>query len=184
MEDLKVAITRSPYDNECGIISISEIQNVRWDSMSGGVNRRQAGYSLYGYVKYALAAKLVKCSGRHNYGYNDAKICIPATLNKGPEYIKGYKMLCDQAGPKPQGEIRKHRPQGGLPCTKRILRELDSSYFVTRKDLRDTLHSEGYQIQTIRNAINSLKKQSKITTEGSSSSPKQIIKRINTEVKF
>ena len=135
------------------------------------------GYSLYGDVAYKVAARLVKCSGRHDYGYNDAKICIPAIPNKNGKFKEGYKILCDQVGPKPKGEISKLRPKGGPPCTKRILQELDLHSLVIRKELRDSLHSEGYQIKTIRNALISLKKQSKIITEGSPNSPKQIIKR-------
>ena len=176
-DELYVVISRTPSDYICSEVPISQIEGVMWDNISGGVKNRQSGYSLYGYISYKLAAKTVKCSGRHDFGDNSAKICIPAAKNRDAKYKKGYNILSKLAGDKPAGAIKKNRPQGGLPCTKRILVELENTGPVTRKNLRDALTSEGYQVTTIRNAINGLRKQSKIEVEGSPNSPNQIIRK-------
>lgn len=177
-DELYVVIKRSAYDYIADEVPISEIKGVKWDNISGGVYRKQAGYSLYGYIPYSLAMETVKCSGMHNSGYNSAKICIPASLNKDDMYKEGYKRLRKRAGDKPTGYIKKNRPEGGLPCTRRILAELEKeNNQITRKKLRDTLTNEGYQVKTVCGAINRLRKQSKIEVEGSPNSPNQIIKK-------
>lgn len=174
MKELKVCITRSPRDFISGEISVSAISGVKWDNISGGVKRNQSGYSLYGYIDYESAKKLVKCSGMHNYGNNEAKICIPASANKDKE---GYKYLCEIAGKKPSGTIKSNRPEGGKPCTVRILGELEKQGEMTRKNLRKIICDEGYQIKTFRNAINYLKRQKRISVIGEGTSPNQKIKK-------
>lgn len=176
-DELYVVISRSPYDYICSEVPISEIEGVMWDNISGGVKSRQAGYSLYGYISYKLAAETVKCSGRHDFGDNSAKICIPAAKNREAKYRKGYNKLCKSAGKKPVSNIKKNRPEGSPPCTKRILLELEKNELITRKNLRDTLTNEGYQVTTIRNAINALRNQSKIKVQGSPNSPNQTIQK-------
>ncbi len=176
-EELYVVISRSPSDYICGEVPISEIEGVMWDNISGGVKKGQSGYSLYGYISYKLATETVKCSGRHDFGDNSAKICIPKAKNRDAKHKKGYDKLSKLAGDKPACTIKKNRPKDGPPCTKRILVELENTDQITRKILRDTLISEGYPITAIRNAIYSLRKHSKIEVEGSPNSPKQIIRK-------
>ena len=77
-DELYVVISRTPSDYICSEVPISEIEGVMWDNISGGVKNGQSGYSLYGYISYKLATETVKCSGRHDFGDNSAKICIPA----------------------------------------------------------------------------------------------------------
>ena len=48
MEELKVFITRHPSDYCGDEISIDQISGVKWDCISGGVNRKQSGYSETG----------------------------------------------------------------------------------------------------------------------------------------
>lgn len=175
MSDLKVFITRHPQDYIGGEISISKIRDVKWDSISGGVKRKQNGYSLYGHIDYNIAKNIVNCSGFHDYGYNDAKICIPYSKNNCPEYQKGYKQLESQAEDKPPSPISITRPTGFPPCTKHILEILASNSPQTRGDLRNTVTTDGYPLKTFRSALNSLKKQGKIILEGNSCSSKQII---------
>lgn len=176
MKELKVCITRSPRDFISGEISVSAISGVKWDNISGGVKRNQSGYSLYGYIDYESAKELVKCSGMHNYGNNEAKICIPASANKD-KYKEGYKYLCEIAGKKPSGTIKSNRPEGGKPCTVRILEELEKQGEMTRKNLRKIICDEGYQIKTFRNTINYLKRQKRISVIGEGTSPNQKIKK-------
>ena len=168
-------ICRHPSDNTINEISISEIGNVHWDNISGGTQNKSGSYSLYGYIEYSLAAKLVKCSGRHDYGYNQAKICIPKRANSSSKYMDGYKELLKQAGDPPPSIISQNRPKNAPPCTKAILGLLKNSD-LTRGELRQLLLVKGYQSNTILNAIRSLQKNEKIITKGSNYSKYQIIK--------
>lgn len=79
------------------------------------------------------------------------------------------------AGPKPQSQIASRRPAGYPPCTQRILQVLETNSSITRKELRNLLITDGYYTDTILNALNQLKKQSKIVLHGSPNSPKQLI---------
>ncbi|MCF2554373.1 hypothetical protein [Faecalicatena contorta] len=171
----KVFICRSPSDYEGGEIEVSEISGVFWDTVSGGVHKKNGSYSLYGYIDYGLAKKLVKCSGQHDFGWNQAKICIPKGKNNTPKYKSGYEILMNQAGEKPQSIISQNRPKGAAPCTKAILSILDKSD-LNRGELREILLNMGYHGNTILNAIRSLTKQGKIITIGSSYSKYQILK--------
>lgn len=177
MEKLKVFITRHPSDYCGDEISIDQISGVKWDCISGGVNRKQSGYSLYGYIDYSLAKDLVNCSGRHDFGYNSAKICISATSNNCPKYIEGYKILCEQAGPKPPSQISLSRPKGYPPCTKRILQILDQTTTITRKELRGIIINDGYEPVTFRNAMKRLERKSRIILQGSSCSGNQLVSK-------
>lgn len=175
MSDLKVTIMRHPQSyTKKGTISINEIFGVHWDCESGGIHRKQSGYSLYGYIDYSVGKELVDCSGQHDKGYNNMKICIPAKYNKG----EAYKILLEEAGDKPRSRISIERPKGYPPCSRRILEILDDSP-LTRKQLRAILLEDGYQKETIRNAINRLGKNLKLSFSGSSNSPKQIIQKNN-----
>ncbi len=157
-EDLNVIICRQPQDYHCSPISISEISGVHWDNISGGVKRKQAGYSLYGYIDYNKAVQLVSCSGSHARYDNSAKVCIPRSENKSSPYKEGYKELKKKAGEKPKNSVR---PPGTPPCTRRILHLLDGKPLITRGELRNLLCQEGYQVTTVRNAINALKNRAK-----------------------
>lgn len=166
MESLKVIICRSCGDYAQDEVDAELIDNVHWDKISGGVHKRQSGYSLYGYIPYDMAEKLsIKCSGRHNWGYNDAKVCIQASNNKG-EYRKGYNYLVKQAGPKPQSDISIGRPDGQGPCTKKILFLLKEREVVERGELREEIVELGYQRNTFCNAMRALVKQGKIVLIG------------------
>lgn len=178
-EELVVMISRAPSDHKCGEIKVTEIRNVQWDDTSGGVHQTQGGYSLYGYIPYGKGKELVACSGRHDRGYNDIKICIPKSKNRDERHKKGYEYLFKQAGDKPKSKVMRNRPEDAPPCTKRILQILDAKGDMYRKELRETLTMEGYQMSTIRRAVKDLSKQEKIALRGSSWSAKQTISRNN-----
>lgn len=170
----KVYVQRAYGSNQFGgYIDISEISDVRWSNVSGGTHTYRSGYSLYGYISYHKYKELVKCSGKHDWGYNEMKVLIPKVSPKDETY-SAYQKLCLEAGEKPK--VISNRPNGMPPCTKRILNVL-SDEINTRGTLRDVLTTDGYQIITIRNALKSLIKQEKITCTGSPYSPKQIIKK-------
>lgn len=153
---MKVRIVRHPSNYiKVGEIDVESIGSVRWDNISGGYNNRSGGYSLYGYISYDKAVELVDCSGKHDLGHNDAKVCIPESLNRGKEYKEGYQYLKDHAiNEKPQSKISKNRPDGWGPCTKCILKILEKRTTITRKELREMIGGddsgkEGYNLSTI-----------------------------------
>lgn len=98
---MEVIIKRSRTDWHQADIDVEKIRNPRWDNISGGINERQIGFSLYGYIDYELAEELVACSGMHGGYGNDAKIMVPASLNKKHPYKEGYNYLKQLAGKKP-----------------------------------------------------------------------------------
>lgn len=81
-------------------------------------------------------------------------------------------------GGKPSGTIKNNRPEGGKPCTVRILEELEKQGEMTRKNLRKIICDEGYQMKTFRNTINYLKRQQRISVVGEGTSPNQKIKKL------
>ena len=146
-KELEVFICRTINRTEDGVaISISEISGVHWDNISGGVHRRQAGYSLYGYIDYDLAYEFGLCSGRHSYYREDAKICIPNSCNKG-DYRKGYLELKRDAGEKPKANYRKPRQK---PCTQQVCLLLSEVPYFFRKDLRQRLKEMEYTVNIAR----------------------------------
>ncbi len=157
------------------IIDAEEIIGVKWDNVSGGIHKKQNGYSLYGYIPYSRAVELgLDCSGMHDRGYNDAKICIPESINR-KEHKEGYKYLRDEAGKKP---VNHRKTVAHKPCTKMILELLSESSVMERGELRDKILEFGYEGTTFRNAIRTLIKTNRIVTEGTPQSPHQKITRV------
>lgn len=162
-KNLKVIICRQPSNHEHGEISVSEIHDVKWDSISGGVNAPQGFWSLYGYINYDRAAELVACSGMHGGYGGPAKICICKSHNAA-EHAEGYAYLEKLAGVKPKSlrsPISLTRPKGAPPCTKKILSVLQDTSLcngtMSRKELRTIIKEAGYLSQTFRSAIYALK---------------------------
>ncbi len=170
---VKVYICRSIPSNKPGNgCPVDEITGVKWDWISGGVHSHQMGYSLYGYIPYELGLELLpeSCSGRHDFGYNDMKIAIPASRNRRSEYREGYKMLLEKAGPKPSSSRKSSLP----PCTKRIL-ELAP---ISREELFKQLNNEGYTSYRISGAISQLIKTNRIHLDAPRTSPKYKIHKV------
>lgn len=171
---MKVIIKRNrgPYSMEAEI-DTDEISGLHWDNISGGVNQRQAGYSLYGYIDYQLASQIVSCSGTHARYGSRAKIMIPASLNKAEPYKTGYEYLVSSLGPKPSYH---YRLPGQKPCRTRISELLGEKGAMTRQELRETLQMEKYGRDMIARALNRMEKTGRIIyKDGSSFSPTQII---------
>lgn len=172
-----VLICRHPGDYEGGPFPADKISNVHWGCVSGGVNRRQNGFSLYGYAPYEDVMDIVACSGRHNFGYNDMKICITAANNKdNPKYRAAYYSLVEKADEKSRCGIAGKCPPGAPSCTKRIREIMAEKKTTTRRELRNSLLDEGYKTETIRDAIKNLRYQEFLEAEGDWRSPSQIIR--------
>ena len=174
-EEYHVLIVRQPnrYTN-CGEICIDRIFDVHWDNLSGGYRVHQPGYSLYGYISYSDAMRLVDCSGRHDEYNNDVKICIPKSMNTG-KYRKGYLELCRQAGEKPKSS--KPRVNNGIPCTKTILGyiEAQDNKTVARGILRKYINECGFASKQLSRALYSLQLQNKVACPGDGRDPSQQI---------
>ncbi len=168
-----VLIKRSARAFTVGEIGTDEISGLHWDNVSGGVNQRQGGFSLYGYIDYARAAELVDCSGMHGGCGRVAKIMVPASLNRDEPYREGYLELLDRVGYKRIGHYRYPEQK---PCTKRILGVLKEHGPQTRKEIRDMLRQEKYPSVQIARALNRMEKDGRILyKQGSSKMPGQII---------
>lgn len=121
---MEVIIERSTGSYPQVAVDVEKISGIHWDNISGGVNARQAGYSLYGYINYSLATKLGLTSGQHEFYGNDAKVMIPKSLNCQFPYKDGYKSLLNRAGEKPSSHRNKLNRK--TPCTVRILQLLEN----------------------------------------------------------
>ena len=174
-----VRIIRSPgYYTKIGEINIDAISHVIYDNISGGINKRQPGYSLYGYIDYSVAMELVDCSGEHEEIARSAKICIPKKLNTKEPYWSAYRELESRVeNYHPTGMIKRRRPEGGKPCTKRIEDILTDVKEIRRKELRNMLAKEGYYEATVRSALKTLEWEGRLDfSESSGNKLSQIIR--------
>ena len=172
-----VIIYRHSGDYQGSEYAADKIKNVHWGRVSGGVKKAQNGFSLYGYIPYSDAMDIVACSDRHDYGYNDAKICITATTNKdNPKYRAAYYGLVEKADEKASCGIAAHCPNGQPSCTKKIREILYQKGKIYRCDLKAELIQIGYRADTIQEAINNLHFQEVLVLEGNYQNPHQIVR--------
>ena len=172
---MEVMIERSANSCPQVPVDVKIISSIHWDNISGGVNARQSGYSLYGYINYKLATKLGLTSGQHESYGNDAKVMIPKSLNDNSPYNEGYKYLLKRAGKKPSSH--RNRLTGKTPCTERILQLLEDGD-KTREEIRSVLLQENYTAERIRGALNRMNKDGRIHYECGGNPQKQIIHRM------
>lgn len=172
-EEYKVCIKRSAKAPKTSEVSISKINGVKCDNQSGGYGSIQSGYSLHGYISYNDAMELVDCSGMHEHYHTDVKIVIPASLNKEDKYRKGYEILLKKARSKPVS-IHK-RTINGITCTKQIIKFLEISHSMPRRELRKKIIEYGYTMSQFQSAIYRLKSQGKISCPGDGRNPSQMI---------
>lgn len=172
-EPLKVRIKRSINAYMIGEVSLDDIESVEWDTMSGGYNDEprimylsgavrphwgtcHAGYALYGYISYELAMNEVDCSGEHRDYGGSVKVMIPKSLNKDEPYRKGYNILKEEAGEKPEY----HSPnRGKTPCSQ-LVRQLLHDGPKSRETLYTAIKSYGND--TIRRCLARLRKRGEI----------------------
>lgn len=172
-----VCICRSPGDYEGGPYPAEKIKNIHWGCVSGGVYKRQNGLSLYGYAPYEEVMDIVACSGCHDFGYNDMKICVTATGNKdNPKYQAAYYALAEKADERSKCGIAANCPEGAPAGTKRIREIMNVRKELTRRELRNILLEEGYGSETIRKSIKNLYYQGILEVQGSWQSSAQIIR--------
>ena len=117
-----VTVRRHAGDWLAAEYRIEEVEGVRWDSTSGGVNRRSPYPMLFGYVVCdGMVSGELAHSGRHGACPHTIKVVIQKRDNPGTI----YKQMAAQAGPKP-AIVRYGRPH--------LVREATRRYSVWRWD--------------------------------------------------
>ena len=142
---------------------LSKISGIRWDWQDGGYQRHYASPRLYGYISYK-DAKLVDCSGRHEFA-DCAKVQIVPTSSKKDPYYAGYVEACNHAGKKPEYHAPKHMTKE-VVCG--ILKEAGGT--MTRGRLRIKLLELGCSAKVFAEHIKKLAAAGVIELEGSSNS--------------
>lgn len=171
-----VIICRSPGDWKRGVYEADKICDVNWGRVSGGIQKLQNGWSIYGNIPYEDAEEIVACSGRHSFA-TIARICVTASGNKdNPQYKAAYYSLVEKADEKRGWGIASGCPKGKPICTKRIREIMSEVKQITRGELKEKLDSEGYARETINESIKNLHWQEILEFEGDSRSHKQIIR--------
>lgn len=145
-----VKIKRHATDWEEDECNVELIKNVKWDRISGGVCAPEAHMSLYGYIDYTVAKELrIGISGRHDFGYNSAKVRISKPSKKSDKYYEGYEYLKRLAGPKPDSSFIRSE------CGKQIMSILED-VGLTRKELSQIMVDEGFEKDKVSKTISGL----------------------------
>lgn len=159
METENVNVVRQPGDYKGGTVKLSSILDLRWDNISGGVKKKTGHYYLYGYI---YCDEIIEGEVSHSCSHGECPHYIKVCIQKNSNDKEVYKYLSEFAGEKP---ITQRQP-GQIPCTKKILEELESRDKMKRGDLREVLIKSGYQGTTIRNALKTMMNDRRIEVEG------------------
>ena len=100
-EEKFVWVRRQWNDHRMAKYRLSHLRNVHWSEYSGGVGAKAPQPFLHGYVQCDMAIEgEVAHSCAHGQGPHSIIVCITKNANE-PEI---FKLLVDQAGPKPERE--------------------------------------------------------------------------------
>lgn len=167
----KVYVRRQPTSSRGKYLPLDRIMDLRWDRRTGGYRVLTSYPQIMGIISQEDAEGL-DCSGRHDYSMFGIKVCLIHKYT-APEV---WKRIINEVGECPYEREK-------LPaCTKKILELLkDNSNQMTRKCIRDKLMEQGYSPNRIRAALKTMEKDGRIHLDGSSFSPKQIIRRSDEE---
>lgn len=159
----KVRIRRQPQSYEMDVVHEKYISNVRWDNVCGGLQIRVANVSVYGYMDYhALTETDVAISRSHDWGYNQAKVCMNKSDNLGKgneEYEPAYCRFIVQADYNTQSRFVDYKR------TKTVSQFLKNNP-VSRKELKEQLETEITNADALREAIKILLKAGYLSVEG------------------
>ena len=168
----KVRIRRQPQSYEMDEVHEKYISNVHWDNVCGGLQIRVATVSVYGYMDYhALTETDVAISRSHDWGYNEAKVCMNKSDNTGKgneEYEPAYCRFIVQADYNAQFRFVDYKK------TKTVSQFLKNNP-VSRKELMIQLTSGKTDAKALREAINILLKAGYLSIEGSPRSQNSIL---------
>lgn len=96
--DLMVSVRRHPQDWKTAIYRMSDVADLHWDTVSGGVQRSTAYPALFGYV---LCDRAVSGEVAHSCAHGPAphriKICLPQVCNRA-----SWKAILASAPAKPK----------------------------------------------------------------------------------
>ena len=96
-DDFLVTVRRHPQDWQTAQYELSKIRGLRWDSVTGGVQRVTPYPMVMGYVwcDGVVSGELAhSCS--HRPGPHEIKVCVIKKYNK-----EHWKRILERVGPKP-----------------------------------------------------------------------------------
>lgn len=98
MDDgILVTVRRYPQDWQTAEYELSEIWGLRWDSVSGGVQRSTPHRMVMGYVWCdGMVSGEVAHSCSHGPPPHEIKVCVVKKYNKAH-----WKQILERVGPKP-----------------------------------------------------------------------------------
>ena len=93
-EAIKVYVRRHPNDWQTAVYRLADIQELHWDSVSGGVDLRASQKTLFGYVwcDGAVSGEVAHTC-RHGEGPHRIKVCLPKGQNK-----ENWSAIVEHAG--------------------------------------------------------------------------------------
>jgi hypothetical protein len=129
---------------------LSEIKNIHWAIVSGGVGARAPDYFLYGYVNCQAALEgEIAHSGTHGPCPHSIKVVILKKDNE-PEVMR---LLMEEAGPKPECPPS---------CAEDALKYVQQQGEVLGPDLRAYLQSLGHHPMQINKVLLRLERRGKL----------------------
>ena len=153
-EEVLLIVRRHPGDYRTAKYRLSDIGGLRWDKLSGGVQRTAFGqYYLYGYVACNEAVEgNVAHSGVHGPCPHTIKVCILRQDN-----ISSYELLVRDLPPKP--EYARSQPKTGNICKVDIIETLSSKGAMRETELTKVLVEIGHGANNIKFVLKKLAKQ-------------------------
>ena len=158
-EDILVKVRRQPNDGNIATYRRSDIFELYWDDVSGGIQQSFMGqHFLYGYVWCNAAVEgAVAHSGPHgikNHGKcpHYIKVCVLKSDNS--ETI--YKSLTKGLPPKPQ--LERSKPKSGNTCKVDIIATLSERGAMRETRLTTILENIGHGTNNIKFVLKKLAK--------------------------
>lgn len=96
--DPAVYIRRQWNDWRIGEVGLSQLRNLDWDNLSGGVFKKAPHYFIHGYVWCDEVDGEIAHSCMHGYGPHSIKVCVVKKDNDNETFDR----LLSVVGPKPQ----------------------------------------------------------------------------------
>ena len=144
---MKVLITRQLGDVKNSVeVDIQELHDPKWDHVGGGIQKSHKKPHLYAKISYARGLELgVRCSGRHDFGYNEMKVLVIEPKTKKDEYYPGYQKLAEQADRKKERKyIKSHRNKSCKQAIFDVLEQLNGAN-ISRKELYEKVEEQLYE---------------------------------------
>ena len=106
---MKVLIRRQWNDHRIGEVELDDLDDLRWDTVSGGVRTRAPQPFIHGYVSCEKVHGEISHSGIHG----NCPHYIKVTVVKKGNCRDVWNELLILAGPKPEAIRKMRSPKGG-----------------------------------------------------------------------